>query len=122
MAHPSPDVAGDVAEPQRMVQRQCHCARAGGGEGATPKTIWRGSPWAVQLGFVAGTLIIAFTNLADLANTRTLFAVCSIMAGVVNVALYSCRKTSPTPCPADSRGRLPWRGIPAGDEDNCGLV
>ena len=42
---------------------------------------------AVQLGFVAGTLIIAFTNLADLVNTRTLFAVCSIMAGVVNVAL-----------------------------------
>ncbi len=41
----------------------------------------------VQLGFVAGTLIIALTNLADLINTRTLFAVCSIMAGVVNVAL-----------------------------------
>ena len=39
------------------------------------------------MGFVAGTLIIAFTNLADLVNTRTLFAVCSIMAGVVNVAL-----------------------------------
>ena len=42
---------------------------------------------AVQLGFVVGTLVIAFTNLADLVNTRTLFAVCSIMAGVVNVAL-----------------------------------
>ena len=42
---------------------------------------------AVQLGFVAGTLVIALTNLADLINTRTLFAVCSILAGAVNVAL-----------------------------------
>ena len=42
---------------------------------------------AVQLGFVAGTLIIALTNLADLINTRTLFAVCSVLAGVVNAAL-----------------------------------
>ncbi len=42
---------------------------------------------AVQLGFVVGTLIIALTNLADLINTRTLFAVCSILAGVVNVAI-----------------------------------
>ena len=42
---------------------------------------------AVQLGFVAGTLIIALTNLADLINTRTLFAVCSVMAGVVNASL-----------------------------------
>ncbi len=41
----------------------------------------------VQLGFVAGTLIIAATNLADLMNTRTLFAICAALAGVVNVAL-----------------------------------
>ena len=41
----------------------------------------------VQLGFVAGTLIIAATNLADLINTRTLFAVSSVLAGAANVAL-----------------------------------
>ena len=42
---------------------------------------------AVQLGFVAGTLVIAVANLADLINTRTLFAVCSVLAGLANVAL-----------------------------------
>ncbi|PKB66035.1 MAG: hypothetical protein BZY82_06695 [SAR202 cluster bacterium Io17-Chloro-G3] len=42
---------------------------------------------AVQLGFVLGTLLIAFTNLADLMNTRTLFAVSAVLAGVSNVAL-----------------------------------
>jgi len=42
---------------------------------------------AVQLGFVLGTLLIAFTNLADLMNTRTLFAISAVLAGVSNVAL-----------------------------------
>ena len=42
---------------------------------------------AIQLGFVLGTLLIAFTNLADLMNTRTLFAISAILAGVSNVAL-----------------------------------
>ncbi|MFQ6026066.1 MAG: MFS transporter, partial [Dehalococcoidia bacterium] len=42
---------------------------------------------AVQLGFVAGTLIISVTNLADLMNTRKLFAVCAVLAGASNVAL-----------------------------------
>ena len=42
---------------------------------------------AVQLGFVLGTLLIAFTNLADLMNTRTLFAVSAVLAGISNVAL-----------------------------------
>ena len=42
---------------------------------------------AVQLGFVLGTLIIAITNLADLMNTRKLFAICAVLAGVSNVAL-----------------------------------
>ncbi|PKB81152.1 MAG: hypothetical protein BZY88_07015 [SAR202 cluster bacterium Io17-Chloro-G9] len=41
----------------------------------------------VQLGFVLGTLIIAITNLADLMNTRTLFAICAVLAGASNVAL-----------------------------------
>ena len=42
---------------------------------------------AVQLGFVLGTLIIAITNLADLMNTRKLFAICAVLAGVSNAAL-----------------------------------
>ena len=41
----------------------------------------------VQLGFVVGTLIIAASNLADLMNTRKLFAICAVLAGVSNVAL-----------------------------------
>ena len=42
---------------------------------------------AVQLGFVLGTLIIAFTNLADMVNTRALFATSAVLAGVSNAAL-----------------------------------
>ncbi|MCH7714099.1 MAG: MFS transporter [Chloroflexi bacterium] len=42
---------------------------------------------AVQLGFVLGTLIIAITNLADLMNTRKLFAICAVLAGLSNAAL-----------------------------------
>ncbi len=42
---------------------------------------------AVQLGFVLGTLIIAITNLADLMNTRKLFAICAVLAGASNAAL-----------------------------------
>jgi len=41
----------------------------------------------VQLGFVLGTIAIAATNLADLMNTRKLFAICAVLAGVTNVAL-----------------------------------
>ena len=41
----------------------------------------------VQLGFVAGTLIIATTNLADLINTRIVFAISAVLAGIANVAL-----------------------------------
>ena len=42
---------------------------------------------AVQLGFVLGTLIIAYTNMADLLNTRKLFAISAVLAGVSNAAL-----------------------------------
>ena len=42
---------------------------------------------AVQIGFVIGTLAIALTNLADLMNTRKLFAISALLAGVSNVAL-----------------------------------
>lgn len=41
----------------------------------------------VQLGFVLGTLFIAVTNLADIMNTRKLFAISALMAGVTNAAL-----------------------------------
>ncbi len=42
---------------------------------------------AVQLGFVAGTLLIAFTNLADLVSARWLFGVAAVMAGLLNLAV-----------------------------------
>jgi MFS family permease len=42
---------------------------------------------AAQLGFVLGTLAIAFTNLADMVNTRALFAVSAVLAGASNAAL-----------------------------------
>ncbi len=42
---------------------------------------------AVQLGFVAGTLLISLTNLADLVNARTLFGVSAVTAGVLNLGI-----------------------------------
>ena len=42
---------------------------------------------AVSLGFVLGTIVVAATNLADLVNTRKLFAISAVLAGVSNVAL-----------------------------------
>ena len=40
---------------------------------------------AVQLGFVFGTLLIAITNLSDLVNARTLFAISAILAALTNL-------------------------------------
>ncbi|MEX0762789.1 MAG: MFS transporter [Dehalococcoidia bacterium] len=42
---------------------------------------------AVQLGFVAGTFLIALTNLSDLINARTLFAASAVTAGLLNLAI-----------------------------------
>ncbi|MFQ5708285.1 MAG: MFS transporter [bacterium] len=39
---------------------------------------------AVQLGFVLGTLLLAITNLADVLNTRHLFAVSAFLSALVN--------------------------------------
>ena len=44
---------------------------------------------AVQLGFVAGTAVIAFGNLADIVAARTLFAVCAVLGAVSNAALVT---------------------------------
>ena len=41
----------------------------------------------VQVGFVIGTVIISLTNLADIMNTRMLFALSATLAGASNVAL-----------------------------------
>jgi MFS family permease len=41
---------------------------------------------AVQLGFVAGTLLSAFLNLADVIRARTLFAVTAICGGLANAS------------------------------------
>ena len=43
---------------------------------------------AVQLGFVAGTLISALANLPDVVSPRLLFAVCALLAAVAN-ALFA---------------------------------
>ncbi|MCH8818668.1 MAG: MFS transporter, partial [Chloroflexi bacterium] len=42
---------------------------------------------AVQLGFVAGTLVIAVTNLADLVKARYVFGVSAGVAGVLNLGV-----------------------------------
>ncbi|MCH7735349.1 MAG: MFS transporter, partial [Chloroflexi bacterium] len=42
---------------------------------------------AVQMGFVAGTVIIAVTNLADLIPARRLYGVAAISAGLLNLAV-----------------------------------
>lgn len=44
---------------------------------------------AVQLGFVVGTLLIAFGNLADVFNTRHVFGCSAIMAAVFNLAFLA---------------------------------
>jgi len=48
---------------------------------------------AVQLGFVLGTLIIAFTNLSDLVNARTLFAVSAVLAAATNLLVIPLEST-----------------------------
>jgi len=42
---------------------------------------------AVQIGFVIGAMLIAFTNVADVVNTRKVFAVSALLAGLFNAAL-----------------------------------
>jgi MFS family permease len=46
---------------------------------------------AVQIGFVAGTLISALANLPDVVSARLLFAACALLAAVTNAlfALYA---------------------------------
>ncbi|MEK6374841.1 MAG: MFS transporter [Acidobacteriota bacterium] len=46
---------------------------------------------AVQIGFVAGTLLSALANLPDVISARLLFAVCALLAAVTNAlfALYA---------------------------------
>jgi MFS family permease len=48
---------------------------------------------AVQLGFVFGTLLIAFTNLSDLINARTLFAVSAVLAAATNLLVIPLEST-----------------------------
>jgi MFS family permease len=42
---------------------------------------------AVQLGFVAGTLLSALLNLPDVIRPRTLFAICALLGAMVNALL-----------------------------------
>ncbi|NQW21035.1 MAG: MFS transporter [Chloroflexi bacterium] len=48
---------------------------------------------AVQLGFVFGTLLIAITNLSDLVNARTLFAVSAVLAAAANILVIPIEST-----------------------------
>jgi MFS family permease len=48
---------------------------------------------AVQLGFVAGTMIIAVANLSDLVNARTLFAVSALLAALTNLLVIPLEST-----------------------------
>ena len=48
---------------------------------------------AVQLGFVFGTLLIAITNLSDLVNARTLFAVSAVLAAITNLLVIPIEST-----------------------------
>src|SRR3954469_18173230 len=42
---------------------------------------------AVQIGFVAGTLISALVNLPDVISPRLLFAVCAVLAAIANALI-----------------------------------
>src|SRR5688572_10163688 len=42
---------------------------------------------AVQLGFVAGTAVVAVLNLADIVPSRLLFAIAALLGAVSNAAL-----------------------------------
>ena len=42
---------------------------------------------AIQIGFVIGTMLIAITNVADVINTRKVFAVSALLAAFFNAAL-----------------------------------
>jgi MFS family permease len=48
---------------------------------------------AVQLGFVFGTLLISFTNLSDLINGRTLFAISAVLAATTNLLVIPIEST-----------------------------
>jgi MFS family permease len=50
---------------------------------------------AVQLGFVAGTLVSALANLPDIMNTRRLFASAALLAALTN-ALFALRARGPS--------------------------
>ena len=43
---------------------------------------------AVQLGFIAGTLVFAFFAIADRISPRVVFCACSLLGAVCNLALY----------------------------------
>ena len=42
---------------------------------------------SVQLGFVAGSLILSITNIPDIVNSRIVFSVSCVLAAVINIVL-----------------------------------
>jgi len=69
--------AGNAAAPQLQLQWFLSVAQVG----------WLTT--AVQLGFVAGTAIVAILNLADILPSRTLFAVAALLGAICNAALLA---------------------------------
>ncbi len=61
------------------------------------KELWNLTDWqsgalttAVQIGFVAGTLMAAIFNLADIFPNRYYFAICALLTSVANAMLLFC--------------------------------
>ena len=67
--------AGNAAAPQLRELWQLSAAQVG----------WLTT--AVQLGFVAGTAVVAVLNLADIVPSRTLFSVSAVLGAAANAAL-----------------------------------
>lgn len=44
---------------------------------------------AVQLGFIAGTLLFAFFTISDRFSPRVVFFLCSLLGGLSNLGIYA---------------------------------
>jgi hypothetical protein len=60
--------------------------------------------YGAQLGFVAGTAVVAVLNLADIMPSRALFAIAAILAAACNAATARC---GADPCPPVAALSLP---------------
>ena len=79
---------------------------------------------AVQLGFVAGTLLSATLNLPDVIRARHLFALCALLGAIDERAarVAACTSVATRDRAALSHRRFSRRRLSAGDEDHRHLV